>query len=111
MAAKKTAKKTAGKKSTSKKTTAKRTATKRVAAKTAAARADAEKTANRALETGRTVYLAGLGFYGKLFDGAESQIKTMLKRVDAAREQAEDVFSELVKRGEKVQGPGAQVPD
>jgi hypothetical protein len=81
------ARKTAARKTTAKKTTARKTAPKKMTQPAFAAKAQ---------ENARNVFLAGLGFYGKAYDEAQTRMKVR-------REKAEDLFNELVKRGEKVE--------
>ena len=54
-------------------------------------------------ENVRNVFLAGLGFYGKAFEEAQSQIKENRCKLEQSREKASELFDELVKRGEKVE--------
>jgi hypothetical protein len=56
-----------------------------------------------AQETGRNVFLAGLGFYGKAYDQAQEQIGTLQKQVEARRKKADKLYKELVKRGEQLE--------
>lgn len=75
--------------------------------KPAAKRATAKKTAPdfaaNAQETGRNVFLAGLGFYGKAYDQAQEQLTELQKQMAARRKKADKVYKELVKRGEKLE--------
>ncbi len=57
----------------------------------------------KAQEAGRNVFLAGLGFYGKAFDQAQEQYKTIQDRMESRRKQADKLYKELVKRGKKVE--------
>jgi len=57
----------------------------------------------RAQETTRNVFLAGLGFYGKALEEAQSQLKDAQSTLKQNRSKAEKLFVELVKRGEKVE--------
>ncbi len=95
-AAKKTA---ARKKPAVKKTAARKPASKKKATATKAA----PKFGGQLQENGRKVFLAGLGFYGKLFDEAESRMEENRKRIEQNRKKADKLYSELVKRGEKVE--------
>lgn len=56
-----------------------------------------------AQETGRNVLLAGLGVYGKAFDQAQEQLSGLQKQMETRRKQADKIYKELVKRGEKVE--------
>jgi len=93
------AKKTAARKTAAKKTTARKTTARKNTAKKPVQPAFAVK----AQENARNVFLAGLGFYGKAFEEAQNQIEEAQSRMKQRREKAEDVFNDLVKRGEKVE--------
>jgi hypothetical protein len=98
-------KKTATKPATKRKPVAKRkTAAKR---KPVATRAAPKKStpdfAASAQETSRSVFLAGLGFYGKAYDQAQEQLNTLQKQLEQRRKAADKVYKELVKRGEKLE--------
>jgi hypothetical protein len=73
------------------------------AAKKAAARKPVEDFANRAQEAGREAFLASLGFYGKAFDQVQEQFESLQERMEERRKQADKLYQELVKRGEKVE--------
>ena len=92
--AKAKAKKAPARKPAAKKATAKKAAPRKVAQPTMAAKAQ---------ENARNVFLAGLGFYGKAFEEAQSQFEEAQTRMKKRRKDAEDLFNELVKRGEKVE--------
>jgi len=68
----------------------------------APANAAAELAAS-AQDTGRNVYLAGLGFYGKAYDQAQEQFDNLQQRLEQRRKQADKLYRELVKRGEKLE--------
>ncbi len=93
------------------KTTARKTTTRKPAARKTTARKTTRKAAARKQETffdkaqqsGRRVFLASLGVYGKLFDEAEDQLKAARKRAEARRKQADKLYAELIKRGEKLE--------
>lgn len=94
----------AKRKAPARKTAAKKTAVKKPAARKAAPKKPVQPTfAIKAQENARNVFLAGLGFYGKAFEEAQSQLDQAQSRMKARREKAEDMFSDLVKRGEKVE--------
>lgn len=93
--ARNTAKKTTAKKTTAKKTAAKNT--RKAAAKTTPV------FAAKAQENARNVFLAGLGFYGKAFEQAQSQLEDAQTRISQRRAKVEGLFSDLVKHGEKVE--------
>tara|TARA_B110000503_G_scaffold85816_1_gene130699 strand:+ start:28520 stop:28966 length:447 start_codon:yes stop_codon:yes gene_type:complete len=85
-------------------TTARKTPTKRKpATKRATAKKAAPDFAANAQETGRNVFLAGLGFYGKAYDQAQDQLSEIQKQMVARRKKADKVYKELVKRGEKLE--------
>ncbi len=56
-----------------------------------------------AQETGRTVFLAGLGLYGKAYDQAQEQINSLPKQLEEQRKKADKMYKELVKRGAKLE--------
>jgi len=51
----------------------------------------------------RNVFLAGLGAYSKAIDEAQSHIREAQSQLQENRSKAENLFSQLVKRGEKVE--------
>jgi len=51
----------------------------------------------------RNVFLAGLGAYGKAVDEAQSHIRDAQSQLQENRTKAENLFSQLVRRGEKVE--------
>jgi hypothetical protein len=75
--------------------------------KPAAKRATAKKAtpdfAANAQETGRSVFLASLGFYGKAYDQAQEQFTELQKQMEARRKKADKAYKALVKRGEKIE--------
>ena len=90
---------------------AKKVAAKKPAARKAAPKKAAKKTikkstndfAARAQETGRKAFLASLGFYGKAFDQAQDQFNDLQDQLEARRKKANKTYTDLVKRGEKVE--------
>ncbi|MCB1688042.1 MAG: hypothetical protein KDI33_06135 [Halioglobus sp.] len=78
-------------------------ATRKPAAKKATAKKAAPDFAANAQETGRNVFLAGLGFYGKAYDQAQEQLTELQKQMEARRKKADKMYKELVKRGEKLE--------
>jgi hypothetical protein len=85
-------------KSTRRKPTVKRkTAVKRIAPKKTAPELAVVQ------DTGRTIFLAGLGFYGKAYDQAQEQISILQKQLQERRKKADKLYKELVKRGEKLE--------
>jgi predicted nuclease with TOPRIM domain len=59
--------------------------------------------AARAKETGRNAFLAGLGFYGKAFDQVQEQFDGLQEQLEERRAKANELYAELVARGEKVE--------
>ena len=108
-----TVKNTAPKATAAPKAAAKRKpAVKKVAAKKPTARKAApKKTAKKstvdfgafAQETGRNAFLASLGFYGKAFDQVQEQFSDLQDQLAARRKKTNKLYTELVKRGEKVE--------
>ena len=91
-------------KAKAKKAPVRKTAAKKTTAKKSAPRKPVQTSmATKAQENARNVFLAGLGFYGKAFEEAQSQFEEAQSRMKQRREKAEDLFNELVKRGEKVE--------
>lgn len=86
------------------KTTAKR---KPAARKTTASRKTAAKKApslqTRVSEAGRSAFLASLGFYGMAFDQVQGQLKTVESELGARRKKADKLYTDMVKRGQKVE--------
>jgi hypothetical protein len=76
---------------------------KKAAAAEEVAQGAASKLAGRAQEASRQALLASLGFYGKAFDQLQDQFSGLQERLEQRREQASDLYAELVKRGEKVE--------
>ena len=87
------------------KTTAKRKpAAKKTTAKRKAAPAKKAPTLqSRVTEASRNAFLAGLGFYGMAFDQMQDQLKTVETELNARRKKADDLYADMVKRGEKVE--------
>jgi hypothetical protein len=57
----------------------------------------------RAREASRRAFLANLGFYGKAYDQMQEQFSGLQDRLEERRDKADDLYRELVKRGEKVE--------
>ncbi len=57
----------------------------------------------KAQEASRNAFLAGLGFYGKAFDQAQEQYKSIQDQMEDRRKKADKLYKELVKRGQKVE--------
>lgn len=101
---KKAAPKPAKRKPAARKPAAKRKpAARKPAAKKAATKADAPEFVTRARETGRGAFLASLGFYGKAYDQAQEQFSNLQEQLKDRRGKTDDLYQELVKRGEKVE--------
>lgn len=90
-------------KKTATKTTRKPAVKRKPAPKRAAPKRTAPTIAATAQDTGRNVYLAGLGFYGKAYDQAQEQLDSLQKRLEQRRQKADKIYKELVKRGEKLE--------
>jgi len=58
---------------------------------------------SRAREVSREAFLASLGFYGKAYDQVQEQFSNMQDQLEERRGKADDLYRELVKRGEKVE--------
>ncbi len=71
----------------------------------------AGKFADRAQEAGRKAFLASLGFYGRAFDQAQEQFKSLQEQMEDRRAKASDLYAELVKRGEKVESDAKSAID
>ncbi len=103
--AKKAVTKATRKPATKRKPAAKR---KPVAAKKSAAKVTNAKTTTPAFvgsaqETGRNIFLASLGFYGKAYDQAQEQFGSLQKELKARRKKADKAYMELVSRGVKLE--------
>ena len=79
------------------------TAKRKPVAKRVAPKKSTPDFAANAQETGRSVFLASLGFYGKAYDQAQEQLDGLQKQLEARRKNADKVYKELVKRGKKVE--------
>lgn len=73
------------------------------ATKRAPAKKPAPTLVTTAQESGRNVFLAGLGVYGKAYDQAQEQLSGLQKEVAQRRKKADKIYKELVKRGAKVE--------
>lgn len=86
--------------------TAQKTKT-RAGTKTKKARSKASagkvKFSEQAQENARNVFLAGVGAYDKAFEEAQCQFKDAQHQLKENRSKAEDLFSQLIKRGEAVE--------
>ena len=78
-------------------------ATKKSAAKRASAKTSPADFVGNAQETGRNIFLASLGFYGKAYDQAQEQLGTLQKELKARRKKADKAYMELVSRGVKLE--------
>jgi hypothetical protein len=92
----------AKRKPAARKVTAKKPAARKAAPKKAAKKSTNDFT-TRAQETGRKAFLASLGFYGKAFDQVQEQFNDLQDQLEARRKKANKTYSDLVKRGEKVE--------
>ena len=109
----KAAPKAAAKKAAAKKAPAKAKkapAKKKPAAKTKASTKGKTRARPKAIDTGRSALLAGLGVYGKAYDQVLEQFSNLQEQVDEAqtrlterRQQAEDLYKSLIKRGTAVE--------
>jgi polyhydroxyalkanoate synthesis regulator phasin len=100
--------KTTARKTSAAKTTARKTAAKRkpVARKTTARKTASKKVTslqNRVSDAGRSAFLASLGFYGMAFDQMQDQLKSVESELSARRKKADKLYTNMVKRGEKVE--------
>ncbi len=73
------------------------------AARRAAPKKPQKSFVDNAQETGREVFLAGLGFYGKAYDQAQERFDELQKQMKERRKNADKAYKELVKRGKKVE--------
>ena len=95
--------KTTARKTTASKTTAKRKPAARKAAPRKSAARKAPGLQGRVTEAGRSAFLASLGFYGMAFDQMQEQYKSVESELTARRKKADKLYSDMVKRGEKVE--------
>lgn len=97
--------KTAATKTTARKTTARSTARKTTAKqrRSAPKQSTVVSLQGRVSEASRKAFLASLGFYGMAFDEMQSRAKTVESELAARRKKADKLYSEMVKRGEKVE--------
>ena len=105
--------KAAAKKAAAKKAPAKAKkapAKKKPAAKTKVSTKGKTRARPKAIDTGRNALLAGLGVYGKAYDQVLEQFSNLQEQVDEAqtrlterRQQAEDLYKSLIKRGTAVE--------
>jgi hypothetical protein len=90
--------KTTAPKTTTRKTTARKTTSRRSAPKKATATVQ-----GRVSEASRKAFLASLGFYGMAFDQVQDSVKTVESRLSARRKKADKLYTDMVKRGQKVE--------
>lgn len=95
-----TARKTTARKTTARKTAARKSTTQR---RTAPKKTGTTAFQGRVSEASRKAFLASLGFYGMAFDEVQSRVKTVESELSARRKKADKMYSNLVKRGEKVE--------
>jgi len=72
-------------------------------ARKAAPRKSTPDFTERAQEAGRNAFLAGLGFYGKAYDQAQERFDSLQSRMEKRRKDADKLYKELVKRGQRVE--------
>jgi len=63
---------------------------------------DKLKAAEKAGEIAKKIWLAGLGAYGKAFDGASEQIDKINEHYEKMSKETSQVFEELVAKGKKL---------
>ena len=92
------------------KTTAKRkaTASTRTAAKSKTTRGRRGKSSESTLQerfaaSGRRAFLASLGLYGMAYDQVQDQLKNVEDELQERRKKADKLYTNMVKRGEKVE--------
>ena len=90
--------KTAAPKATARKTSAGKATPRRSAPKKASA-----KVQSRVSEASRNAFLASLGFYGMAFDQVQDRVKSVESELTARRKKADKLYSDMVKRGQKVE--------
>ena len=78
-------------------------AKKTAARKPAATSKAAPDFATRARDAGRDAFLASLGFYGKAYDQVQEQYNNLQEQLEERRGKADDMYQDLIKRGEKVE--------
>lgn len=88
---------------TARRPAARKSTTRKSASRKATAKQTGADIAARAQTAGRNAFLAGLGFYGKAYDGAQERYEQLQSRLKQRRRQADRLYRELVKRGEKVE--------
>lgn len=100
----------------------KKTAAKRKSADTKntarpARRKSQQDFAKIAQDASRNAFLAGLGFYGKAFDQVQEQYNGVQRQLEESRSKANEMYEELVQRGEKLEADtkeaieGLEIPD
>lgn len=94
---------TAKRKTTARKTTARKTTARKTTARRSAPAKNAAKVQNRVSETYRNAFLASLGFYGMAFDQVQDRVKSVESDLTARRKKADKLYSDMVKRGQKVE--------
>jgi hypothetical protein len=103
--------KTAAKKPVAGAPAARKKVAKKAATAEDVAQGAAGKLAERAQDISRQALLASLGFYGKAFDQLQEQFSSLQDQVEQRREQASELYAELVKRGEKVEADAREAFD
>lgn len=95
--------KTTARKTTARKAPAKRKTASRKAAPRKTAARKAPSLQNRVTDASRSAFLASLGFYGMAFDQVQEQYKTVESELTSRRKKADKLYTDMVKRGEKVE--------
>lgn len=88
---------TAKRKPAARKTTARKTAPRKAAAKKVSTLQD------RVTEASRNAFLASLGFYGMAYDQMQDQLKSVEGEISDRRKKADKLYTDMVKRGQKVE--------
>ena len=86
-----------------KKVATKKPATRKKPVPRKAAKPSKNNFSTRAQETGRKAFLASLGFYARAFDQAQDQFSDLQDQLKTRRKKANTLYTDLVKRGEKVE--------
>ena len=63
---------------------------------------DKVKSAEKASEVAKKIWLAGLGAYGRAFDGASEQIDKLNEQYEKMSKETTELFDELVAKGKKL---------
>jgi poly(hydroxyalkanoate) granule-associated protein len=63
---------------------------------------DKAKSAEKASEVAKKIWLAGLGAYGRAFDGASEQIEKLNEQYEKMSKETTELFDNLVAKGKKI---------